>query len=317
MSQSKLYSGRAVCLRELGLRDGLQLTKSWPGTEAKKAWIEAAHSAGVRYFEVGSFLPAARYPQFADVRQLIEAVGDLDGAHALALALNERGVDDALATDLSELVIPVSATEAHSQANMRRSRESAVSLVRYAAEQRGTDGGPAISAAISVAFGCTIAGEVATDEVLRLADACADAGAATLAVADTVGYAGPKQVDSLCCELVSKFGDLQLAIHLHDTRGTAIANAHAALGAGIRILDGTLGGLGGCPFAPGATGNAVFEDLVFLCERSGFPTGIDLGKLIAVRSILENAMPEERLLGALAKAGPPATIQWQAQTNRH
>ena len=316
MNKSSVGSGDAVCLRELGLRDGLQLTKSWPDTEAKKAWIEAAHSAGVRHFEVGSFLPVSRYPQFADVRELVEAVGDLDGAHGMALALNERGVDDALATPLSELVIPISATEAHSQANMRRSRESAIALVRYAAEQRGSRGGPAISAAISVAFGCTIAGEVASDEVLRLLDSCAGAGADALTVADTVGYAGPKQVAELCHELVAQFGRLPLAIHLHDTRGTAMANAHAALEAGIRILDGTLGGLGGCPFAPGATGNAVFEDLVFLCERSGYPTGIDLGKLIAVRSILKEAMPEERLLGALAKAGPPATIQWQAATKR-
>ena len=316
MNKTEHCSDSAVRLRELGLRDGLQLTKSWPDTEAKKAWIEAAHGAGVRHFEVGSFLPASRFPQFADVRQLVAAVADLNGARAMALALNERGVDDALTTPLSELVIPVSATEAHSQANMRRSRESAISLVRYAAKRRGPRGEPAISVAISVAFGCTIAGEVASEEVMRLAEACADAGADLLTVADTVGYAGPKQVAGLCRELAARFGNFPLAIHLHDTRGTAIANAQAALDAGIRILDGTLGGLGGCPFAPGATGNAVIEDLVFLCERSGYATGIDLGKLIAVRSILEEAMPEERLLGALAKAGPPTTIQWRAQPAR-
>ncbi len=301
-----------MVLRELGLRDGLQMAAAWPDTATKKEYISQLYRAGVRHFEIGSFLPAAQYPQFADRARLIDMVDSLPEAVSSALVLNERGVDDALATPVHEIVIPISATEEHSMANMRRSRSAAIGLVRTAAGMcRGQLRPPAISAAVAVAFGCSIAGDVAVDEVVCLLEACADAGADTLAVADTVGFAGPVQVSEMCRGLRDAFGDIPLKVHLHDTRGTGIANAHAALEAGIRILDGTIGGLGGCPFAPGASGNVVFEDLVFLCERSGLPTGIDLPGLFEARRLLESAMPDEPLFGSLARAGPPDIIGWQ------
>jgi hydroxymethylglutaryl-CoA lyase len=195
---------------------------------------------------------------------------------------------------------------------MRRFRDEAVALVgKVAALARLAPHRPMVSAGVSMAFGCSIAGAVDPGEVLRLAEAMLDAGADMVSIADTVGYAGPKQVGELSTALAKLCGDTPFAVHLHDTRGMAIANASAALDAGARVLDGALGGLGGCPYAPGATGNAVFEDLVFLCETKGFATGIDLDALIAVREILGNEMPGEPLYGALARSGPPRKVDWR------
>jgi hydroxymethylglutaryl-CoA lyase len=252
-------------------------------------------------------------PQFADVVALIDTVASLGGGRSAALALNERGVADALETQVDEIVCVISATEEHSQANMRRSREDAIGLVRTAARLRDESGHKAIvNAGIAMAFGCSIAGKVEPGEVIRLAAACMDAGADVVGIADTVGFAGPRQVGLLAGEMHRLAGDGNFIVHLHDTRGMGIANAAAALDAGCRILDGSLGGLGGCPFAPGATGNVVFEDLVYLCETKGFATGIDLDALTAVRAVPEQAMPGEAFHGALARAGPPRTLDWRA-----
>ncbi len=311
MAARRLYPQHGVVLRELGLRDGLQLTRTFPSTAAKMEWLETAHAAGVRHFEVGSFLPTRTFPQFEDIRRLISTVSQLDGAFSSALTLNERAIADALQTGVDEIVISVSATEEHSLSNIRRTRQSAIGLVSRAAGER-TNGRPLICAAISVAFGCSIAGDVSPTDVLRIATACVEAGAEVIAFADTVGFAGPCQVEELCRLVVPRLFPVPVIIHLHDTRGTGIANAFAALQSGIRILDGTLGGLGGCPFAPGATGNVVFEDLVFLCERSGFATGIDLEKLLQLRPLLARELPGEPLYGALARAGPPESIRWRA-----
>ena len=308
-----VYPVDRVTLREVGLRDGLQLVKRYPSSDAKRHWLRREHAAGVRHFEVGSFLPANRMPQFADVREMIDAVAALPGAWSSVLALNERGTTDALTTPVDEIVCVVSATEEHSQANMRRSREDAIALVRRTAElARGSTHRPLVNAGIAMAFGCSIAARVAPDEVLRLAEACLDAGADLVGVADTVGFAGPDQVARVCRDMTRLCGDRPYVVHLHDTRGMGVANAAAALDAGARILDGSLGGLGGCPFAPGATGNVVFEDLVFLCETKGFATGIDPEALTAIRAILESEMPEEPLCGAFARAGPPPGIAWRA-----
>ena len=302
-----------VLLRELGLRDGLQLTKTFPATDKKIEWIDTAYQAGVRHLEVGSFLPASSFPQFADIRELIGHMGKLPGCVSSALTLNERAIDDSLATGVGEIVVSISATEEHSLANIRRTRKEAVGLVRHADRARThMTGPPMLVAAISVAFGCTIAGEVSRSDVTSLAFECAEAGADAVAVADTVGYAGPRQVGEMCSHLVPLLQPLPLIVHLHDTRGTGIANAFAALDSGVRILDGTIGGLGGCPFAPGATGNVAFEDLVFLCERSGFSTGIELDRLFDIHGIIKSTMPDETLSGMLGRAGPPPNIGWMA-----
>lgn len=300
---AQIYPEDRLILREVGLRDGLQLVEVWPDTAAKRDWITREHRAGVRHFEVGSFLPKERFPQFADVRQVGSAVLALEGAHAIALVLNERGLEDALGADVGEIALVLSATEAHSQANQRRTRAEAIELVRRAVAARGGQG-PIISVGIAMAFGCSITGSVPPQDVLRLVETCADAGADVIGLADTVGFAGPDAVGSLTVKARAVCGSVPLCIHLHDTRGMGIANASAAMDAGCRVLDGSLGGLGGCPFAPGATGNIVMEDLAFLAQTKGLDTGIDIEKLVAARTVLEQAMPAETLYGAVARAGP-------------
>lgn len=310
---SDIYPTEKIVLREVGLRDGLQLVKSFPSTRAKQEWIRRENAAGVRHFEVGSFLPAARMPQFADVREIIETVEALPDAFSMALAMNERGAADALATSVDEIVCVISATEEHSQTNARRSRMEAVGLVRKVAEMReASERRPLINAGIAMAFGCSIAGAVDSGEVIALVEQCIEAGADIVGVADTVGFAGPRQVGELAEAMTRLCDGRPYIVHLHDTRGMGIANASAALDAGARVLDGSLGGLGGCPFAPGATGNVVMEDLVYLCETKGFRTGIDLDALTAVRDIPRAEMPEEQLFGAVARAGPPRTLEWRA-----
>jgi hydroxymethylglutaryl-CoA lyase len=309
----EIYPEGRVTLREVGLRDGLQLVKKFPSTSAKQRWVREEYAAGVRHFEVGSFLPAKTFPQFVDVREIIATVAALPGAHGMALALNERGVNEALASGVGEIASVVSATEEHSQANANRSRDAAIANVRRLCELREASAHkPIAHAAISMALGCSIAGAVDPNEVIRLVGRCFEAGVDSVGIADTVGYAGPKQVGDLTKAVVRLAGSKPICVHLHDTRGMGIANASAALDEGARILDGSLGGLGGCPFAPGATGNVVFEDLVFLCESKGFATGIDIEKLTAVRAILRSEMPGEQLYGGLARAGLPCGRAAQA-----
>src|SRR6195256_2207942 len=190
-----IYPNDRVTLREVGLRDGLQLVKSFPSTAAKQRWIRDEYASGVRQFEVGSFLPAKNFPQFADVREIVATIAALPGAHGIALALNERGVNEALASGVAEIASVVSATEEHSQANANRSREAAIANVKRLCGVR--DAGackPIVHAAISMALGCSISGEVDPKEVLRLVEKCFEAGVDVVGVADTVGYAGPKQV---------------------------------------------------------------------------------------------------------------------------
>lgn len=313
MTRLSAYPADRVTLREVGLRDGLQMVKTVPSTAAKRDWLMREHAAGVRHFELGSFLPAARVPQFADLPDLIAVARGLPGLHSAGLTMNEKGMDTAFASGIDEVVCVVSATEAHSLANIRRSRADSVALVRRAAEMRDAQApGVVVNAGIAMALGCSITGAVDPAEVLRLAEACLTAGADIVGIADTVGYAGPRELAVLCDGMARLCGDRPFIVHLHDTRGTGIANAAAALDHGARVLDGALAGLGGCPFAPGATGNVVFEDLAYLCERMGFATGIDLAALTPIRGILATELPGEALYGALARSGPPSNLDWRA-----
>ncbi len=303
----KIYPPDRVSLREVGLRDGLQMVKTFPSTEGKKTWIEMEYAAGVRHFEVGSFLPDTRYPMFADVRQVISVVKNLPEAHGAALTLNKRGIFDALDSLVGEIECVISATEEHNQANTRRSQLETLSDIEDLCRMRdASDYKPLVSVGVAMSFGCSIAGSVEPVDVLRVADACYEKGADIVSLADTVGYAGPKQVSMLAAELRKISGNKPFGVHLHDTRGLAMANAAAALNEGVRILDGALGGLGGCPFAPNATGNIVFEDLVFLCQTYGIATGIDLNELVKIRELLSTEMPTEPLYGAVANAGLPS-----------
>src|SRR5947209_12732667 len=202
-----IYPDNKVILREVGLRDGLQLVKTFPSTAAKQRWMHDEYAAGVRHFEVGSFLPAKTFPQFADVRDVIQTVASLPGAYGIALTLNERGVNEALASGVAEVATVVSATEEHSQANANRSRESAIANVRRLCELRdASDHKPVVNAAISMALGCSIVGPVDPNEVIRIAAKLYEIGVDMVAVADTVGYAGPKQVGELTKAVVGIAG---------------------------------------------------------------------------------------------------------------
>ena len=304
------YPPGRIALREVGLRDGLQLTKVWPSTEQKLDWVAQGAAAGVRYFETGSFLPADKVPLFADVRDVIGAV-QAQGAHGVALALNKRGAVDALATDVPEITVVISASPAHNEANVRRTQDQSLTEIAEVVRLRDETGKDTIiNAGIAMAFGCSLSGDVPEDDVIRIVDRCFEAGVDMVGLADTVGYAGPRQVARLCQRMESY--RLPYVIHLHDTRGMGIANAAAALDAGCRVFDASLAGLGGCPFAPGATGNVVLEDLTFLCETMGFATGVDLEKLIEMRALLAEPLPGEALNGALARAGLPKSQNWRA-----
>lgn len=303
----KTYPPGQVSLREVGLRDGLQMVKEYPGTEGKKDWLRQEFDAGIRHFELGSFLPKDRYPEFADIDALIALAATLPGLHTSALSPNQRGTQNGFVSGIGEIHCVVSASEVHNQANLNRSIDASLREIAQACTLRDkTEGAPRIAVGIPMSFGCSISGPVEPRDVLAIADKCFAAGADIVAIADTVGYAGPKQVDYLAGEMRRLAADRPFGVHLHDTRGMGMANAAAALGQGVRVLDASLGGLGGCPAAPNATGNIVMEDLVFLCRSSGFDTGVDLEKLIGVRDILRREMPDETLYGALAKAGLPS-----------
>jgi len=289
-----LYPNDRAMLREVGLRDGRQLVKTFPSMATKLEWIKREYTAGVRHCEIGSFLPAPRMPQFADERELIAKVRKLEEAFSSALALNEHGAADVLDTKVDEIVCVVSATEEHSHANTRRSRSAAVELVRKTAAFRDASvHKPVFMAGIAMAFGCSVSEPVAQSAVLQRTEQCLTAGVDVVGVADTAGFAGPNQVAELSRKIQGICGARPYNIHPHDTRGLGLANSSATLDIGARIIDGALGDLGGCPFAPGASGSIVFEDLIFLCETKGIPTGGDGETLTGVRIITKKEMPDK------------------------
>jgi len=301
-----IYPEDRISLREVGLRDGLQMVQTFPNTQGKKKWIEQEYLAGVRHFEVGSFLPALKYPMFADVLEVASILSNLPGAHGAALALNKRGTIDALQSGVAEIGCVLSASAEHNLANTRRSQsETLLEIANLCRMRDATDHKPLVSVGLAMSFGCSISGAVNPKDVLSLVEKCYELGADMVSLADTVGYAGPNQVSDLVAAASRLASGKILGVHLHDTRGMGIANASAALDEGVHMLDGAMAGLGGCPFAPKATGNVVFEDLVFLCESKGFKTGINIEELTKVRDLLADTMPTEPLYGAVAKAGIP------------
>ncbi len=298
--------GNRVILREVGLRDGLQMSNGWPTTAGKIEWLRREYAAGIRHFELGSFLPVARYPMFADLEDLIACLGALPGAQGAGLAPNKRGAMTGFARGIDEIQCVISATEAHNQANLGRTQaQTMAEIAEVIALRSCAENPPRISVGIAMSFGCSITGPVDPRNVLELAERFFSMGADVVALADTVGHAGPRQVETLAREMRRMAGAQAFGIHLHDTRGLGLANAAAALGQGVNILDASLAGLGGCLAAPNATGNIVMEDLAFLCATMGFETGVDVDRLIAVRDVLAREMPDEPLYGALARAGLP------------
>jgi isopropylmalate/homocitrate/citramalate synthase len=303
----------AVVVREVGPRDGLQNAASVMPTEAKLAWIAAMKGAGIREMEVASFVPPAAMPQMADAAEVTRAArAAYPDLRVVALAPNLRGARNAAASGAQSIIIPVSASEAHSRSNVRRSRaEQVAEVARVVAWARtlGRDA-PRIEAGISTAFGCSLQGVVPERDVIALAASLAGAGVDVIALADTLGYASPSRVRRLVRAVRAEIGAAAFGnLHLHDTLGTALANALAGLEEGVRGFDAALGGLGGCPFAPGSVGNVSTEDLVYLLESEGFRTGIDLPALLSARDVLEAGLPGEKLQGRVAAAGVPPTYR--------
>lgn len=297
-----------VIVREVGLRDGLQIHPTFMPTDAKIAWIEAEAAAGVSEIEVTSYVPPKLIPQFIDAEEVTRRALDVAGLTVAALIPNSRGAERGIALGVHKLNFVMSVSRTHNLKNVRREREESVADFKRIVEMaraKDEDKRPRVVGGLSTALGCSYEGRVAVAEVVKYALLLAEAGADELVVADTVGYADPAQVRAVFKAVMAEVGKLPVAAHFHDTRGTGLANVSAALECGVTRFDASLAGLGGCPFAPGASGNIVMDDLCFMLDSMGLRTGVNLEKLLEVRNIVHAALPDIEMHGALARAGLP------------
>jgi hydroxymethylglutaryl-CoA lyase len=310
LSQSKEID---ITVSEVGPRDGLQSIDRAMPTQIKIQWIQALAAAGLREIEVGSFVSPKLLPQMSDTEQVVVAARALPGLMVLALAPNLKGAERALSAGASVITMPVSASREHSLANVRMTPEEAVASVRRVRELVDNSGsGTGLEVGISTAFGCSIQGEVSEDYVMQLASQLAETGVDSIGLSDSVGYANPVQVRRMFKRLRAEIGEKAGAAHFHNTRGQGLANVVAALDAGVKTFDASQGGIGGCPYAPGATGNIVTEDLVFLLESMGLRTGIDLEKLFAAREWIARGLPGQEIYGHTPEAGMPKNFHYAA-----
>lgn len=297
---------RDVEISEVGPRDGLQMLKGIMPTSAKKAWIAALAAAGLSEIEVCSFVSPKLLPQMADAAEIVAYACTLSGLRVAALAPNAKGTARAIEAGAQKITLPLSVSRSHSLANVRKTPDEMVEEIRESAKLRDASSSkPGIEAGLSTAFGCTMEGAVAESEVVRLAVAAVQAGADEVGLADTTGMANPQQIKQVISAVRREIGDRLTGVHLHNTFGLGLANALAAYEAGLRTFDASQAGLGGCPYAPGATGNVVTEDLVYMFESMGVRTGIDLEKLIDGRRILAEVFPDEPLYGYVSAIGLP------------
>jgi hydroxymethylglutaryl-CoA lyase len=306
-----------VVVREVGLRDGLQSIAAVLATDRKREWIAAAHAAGQREIEVGSFVPARLLPQLADTGALVAFAKTLPGLFVSVLVPNLKGAGRAFESGADLLLVPVSASRAHSLANLRKTPDEAIAEVARIRAARDASGAKTlIEGGVSTAFGCTIQGEVKPDEVLRCVQALLDAGCDRVSLADTVGFADPRAVRTLFERARKVAAERLWCGHFHDTRGLALANVLAAMETGVARFDATLAGIGGCPHAPGASGNAASEDLAFMLASMGIETGIDIERLLALRARVAEWLAGETLHGTLWRAGLPKTFRARSGARR-
>lgn len=315
-----MKTGIDVIVREVGLRDGIQNISVFMPTADKLAWLVAEADAGMNEIEVCSFVPPKVIPQFTDAAEVAARALQIPRLIVSALIPNLKGAERGIAAGVHKLNFVMSVSASHNQANVRRTREeSVVDFVNIAKLIKGLEPvrRPVLAGGLSTALGCTIEGQIAEADVVRYAVQLAEAGADEICVADTVGYADPASVRRIFKSVQEVVNPVPVAAHFHDTRGLGLANALAALETGVVRFDACLAGLGGCPFAPGASGNIVMEDLVFMLESMGLKTGVDIERLIAVRGILERSLHGVALQGAIAKAKLPkgfyeksAAVEW-------
>jgi hydroxymethylglutaryl-CoA lyase len=295
-----------VYLREVGLRDGLQSLAPILTTEQKKAWCDAEVAAGVREIEVTSFVPPKLLPMFADAEDVVRHALTLEGLRVSALIPNLRGAQRGLALGVHDVAHVLSVSEGHNQNNVRRSTDESIADLKQVIALRDANGGTLrVMAGLATCFGCTIEGHVDEARVLRITAEVLALKPDALMIADTVGYGNPAAIRRVFREILDMAGEVPVAAHFHNTRGLGLANVLAALEVGVRRFDASLGGLGGCPWAPGATGNIVMEDTAFMFESMGLDTGIDLERLIDLRHMVEGFMPGIPFHGDLPKAGLP------------
>lgn len=302
-----------VVVSEVGPRDGLQSIKRAMPTEIKIRWISALAEAGLREIEVGSFVSPKLLPQMADAEEVVRAAKKISNLSVLALAPNLKGAERAIASGVHSITMPVSASREHSMANIRMTPEQAVDQVRQVRQlcDSQPDGHrPRLEVGISTAFGCSIQGDVPEDWVFDLAARTTESGADSVGLSDTSGYANPTQVKRMFKRLRAEIGSKAGAAHFHNTRGQGLANVVAALEADVTTFDASQGGLGGCPYAPGATGNIVTEDLVYLLESMGLRTGVNLDRLLAARAVILEGLPGESLYGYLPEVGLPKGFRY-------
>ncbi len=305
-------------VREMGLRDGLQSVAAIMPTATKLEWIALEAAAGVGEIEVASFVPAKLLPQMADAAEVVPAARRIAGLTVSALVPNLKGAERAVAAGAMKVNYVMSVSESHNQANVRRPvADSVADFGRIVEYCRALPAGerPVVVGGLATAFGCTIEGAVSEERVRELALALARLGADELVIADTVGYGTPAAVRRVFGAVRAELGAMPLGAHFHDTRGMGLANVVAALDAGVTRFDASLGGFGGCPYAPGASGNVCMEDLVFLLETMGYDTGVDLERLFAVRRFVEENLPGERFAGAVARAGLPKNFSARARAS--
>ncbi len=293
-----------ILVSEVGPRDGLQSIKQTMPTDMKKKWISALAQAGLTEIEVGSFVSPKLLPQMADCGELVKHTLTLKDVFVTALVPNLKGAENAFQAGVQKITIPVSVSEPHSLSNVRKTHAEVYEEVNSIVQLRNEKYPEIlIEAGLSTVFGCTIQGVVTENEVLTMAQRMAKLGVDEIGLADTVGYANPVQVRSLFKKLKHEVGNLAGSAHFHNTRGQGLANVLAAIEVGVTTFDASQGGIGGCPYAPGASGNIVTEDLVYLLESMGLRTGIDIDRLIEAREWLKQGIPGEPLYGFIPDAG--------------
>lgn len=314
MTPSSTLPRRAI-IRDTGLRDGLQSVATVVPTAAKIEWLRDAYHAGQREIEVGSFVPARLLPQLADTAEVLAFAKTLPGLTASVLVPNLKGAERAIDEQADWMLLPLSASHAHSLANLRKTPDEVVAdIARIRAARDAAGSSTRLEVGMSTAFGCTIQGHVDPDEVLRLIKAVLDVGADAVSLADTVGYADPGMVRSLFEKILPVAGDKLNCGHFHDTRGLGLANVYAALELGISRFDACIGGIGGCPHAPGASGNVATEDVAYMLASMKIETGQDFDALLKLRAKVAKWLEGETLHGTLWRAGLPKTMRQEAAT---
>ncbi len=295
-----------VLIREVGLRDGLQLVKKILPTEKKIEWLNMQAFLNFKEIEVTSFVPEKIVPQFFDSEEILQAAKSISGLTSSVLVPNFFGAKKAFELQAEKINCVISASESHNKANINKDIKSSITeLSEIVSYNKSLENRSKIGVAISTSFGCSIEGEVSNQKVLHLVEKIIEIGVDEITIADTVGYANPKQVKMLFNSLIRSVGNLDIFAHFHDTRGLGMANVLTAFDLGIRKFDSSLLGLGGCPFAPGASGNVATEDIIYLFNSMKISTGIDLKDLIILCKNIRKFFKSDVLSGKILSAGIP------------